>query len=119
MPVYEFRLDAQDGSGHFRSGRIAADTEDEARATLQMRELEYQLTALDTDELAELEKLYGALLRDDLGLDEDASGIDAVLALPKEAKMPASLPPAVRAKLALHRQQKPYKLSKLSEQKES
>jgi hypothetical protein len=106
MPLYEFRLEAQDGSGHFRQGTIEADTKDVAQATLEMRELEYTLYRLGDDpnwDQAAAEALHGA------------DTLDAALALPKGEKMPAHLPPKVRAKLALHRQAKPYKIVKLTE----
>lgn len=109
MPVYAFRLEAQDGSGHFRRGRIAADSEDEARETLEGREYEYALTALTTDEIAELVIGYGL-------------GVEEALELPPEGKISEvtdeqgrPLPPVVRAKLATHRQADPYKLVELEE----
>lgn len=103
MPVFDVRLEAQDGSGHYRHSAIQAADADEARATLEGREREYEMYRLDTAEIGELEREHGS--------DVIAEALEA----PKEAKMPAGLPANVRAKLAIHRQSKPYKIVSVKE----
>lgn len=109
MPLYDVRLEAADGSGHFRNSTIAADSEKEARDTLEAREREYELYRLDTAEIAALEETYGKAL------------IQKALALPKEAKLSehVDLPSNVRTTLVLHRQPKPYKIVSLKARAET
>lgn len=94
MPKFVARLEAQDGSGHYRRSVIEADSKEEARTVLEEREETYALYRLTTDELADLESKEGAL--------------------PEGARLPGR----ERSQLALHRQEKPYKLVSLTEEKE-
>lgn len=105
MPIYEFRLEAQDDSGHFRRGTIAAESKDEAKRYLLEREEVSALFRLDTEELAALETKEAAH-RDEL----ESKGL-----LTSQTKFLAG---KERADLALHRQEHPYKLVSLSERKE-
>lgn len=105
MPLYEFRLEAQDDSGHFRRGTIDAVDKDEAKRYLLEREEVSALFRLDTVELAALEEKEAAH-RDEL----EAKGL-----LTPQTKLLAGKD---RADLALHRQAAPYKLVSLTERKE-
>jgi hypothetical protein len=107
MPLYQFRLEAQDGSGHFRQGTIAASSKEEAKLVLEERERDFAAFTLDDERVAELLQTHGA---------------DSLDALPKAAPLKATeeekaefraLPVRDRAHLNLHRQAKPYKLVKL------
>jgi len=106
MPSYEFRLEAQDESGHFRRGTVEAVSKEEAQRFLLEREEVYALTRLDTEELAELEAKEEAH-RADL----ESKGL-----LDSQTRLLAG---KERADLAIHRQEKPYKLVSLKERKES
>ena len=105
MPLYEFRLEAQDDSGHFRRGTIEAESKDVAKQTLLEREEVSALYRLDQDELAALEAKEAAHRAD---LEERGE-------LTPQTKLLAG---KERAQLALHRQEKPYKLASLSERKD-
>lgn len=87
MPRYYARLEATDGSGHFRFISIHSPSEEEARAVLERREQTFAAFRLDTEELAECERLIA---------EAEAEGKAA--------------PPDVRSKLALHNQAEPYEL---------
>ncbi len=87
MPRYTAHFEAADGSGHFRRVVIFSDSEEEARAVLERREQGRADFRLSKDEFGELEKREKAAERESLTLDRDA-----------------------KFKLALHRQEKPYKL---------
>ena len=52
MPIFSFRLDAQDGSGHFRSGRIEAASAEVARAALEEREARHVAFRMDAGRTA-------------------------------------------------------------------
>jgi hypothetical protein len=119
MPNYDFRLESQDGSGHYREGTISitdidmentgAETpEAAARAILEERERDFAAFALAPEHEAELQAEYG------VGSDE----------LPHAAPLDASeeekadfrgLKVQHRAWLNLHRQEQPYKLKSLKE----
>lgn len=88
MPKFVARLEATDGSGHFRRTVIYADTIDRARDILERRELGYATFRLTADEIAELEKK-----------EADA------------AKKGLRLSPDDRQKLVYHRQAEPYQLA--------
>lgn len=50
MPLYDYRLEAQDGSGEFRVGHVWGDTKEKARARLVLleeRAVEYTLSDED------------------------------------------------------------------------
>lgn len=102
MPIYEFRLEAQDDSGHFRRGTIEAVDKADAKRTLEEREQVNALYRLDQDELAALEAKEQAH-REQL----EADGL-----LTPQTKLLAG---KERATLALHRQEMPYKLVSLKE----
>ncbi len=105
MKVFEFRLEAQDDSGHFRQGTVEAENKSAATEWLLNREDEYALYRLDTDELSGLESKES---------DHRAS-LEAAGTLTTQTKLLAG---RERAMLALHRQEKPYKLVSLSERKD-
>lgn len=92
MPKYVARLEAQDGSGHYRRSAIQADTVEEARAILEQREQKYASFQLNPADLDELEA--------------------------KEAALPegARLAGKERAQLAFHRQALPYTLVSIEEE---
>lgn len=70
---FAFRLEAQDGSGHFRQGAIAASSREEAKSWLEQREQEYAFYRLDSDELADAQADPGtAANRSRLALHEQA-----------------------------------------------
>ena len=85
MPLFRFRLEAQDDSSHYRGGTISADNEATARDYLTNKEAAAVAYRLTTEELADAE----AKEKDGL--------VDA----------------GTRARLASHRQAKPYKLVSL------
>lgn len=87
MPRYYARLEATDGSGHFRFVTIHADSEAEARAAIMRREHGFAAFRLDTDELADVEKQAA-----------------------QAEKQGVPVPPDARSKLALHHQTEPYEL---------
>lgn len=89
MPKYIARLEAQDGSGHYRRVAISAASEDAAREFLIGREQRYTAFQLDDAELAKIEK------REEKG---PLTGTD-------------------RANIVLHRQEQPYELVSLVEEK--
>lgn len=111
MPKFAFRLEAQDGSGHYRVGSGVFDSEQEAREHLEQKErqiVDYRLTIEQVDELVALalpegdDKARVKLAKElvDKGLDADGF---------------RGLPPRVRAAVATHQQAGPYKLVKLEE----
>lgn len=108
--LFEFRLEAQDGSGHYRSGRISAADEASAREYLERQE----------------QRKVDAVLNEAamLGLAEQVLGADADDAAKKKLaaqfekeglKMNgfSQLPGFARGALATHHQSKPYKLKTL------
>lgn len=109
MPRYEVRLEAQDGSGHFRVTRLMAEDEKAAQKACERKELElvlYQLSDADKAEILE------------------ATGAKTLAGVPKAAKLDASdkekapfraLDPAHRARLAAHRQEEPFKVVSVTE----
>jgi hypothetical protein len=117
MPLFEFRLEAQDESGNFRRGTTEAESEEAARAHLLAQEDEYAGFTLDEGGLAEHDKLVDTLAKfHKIKLDagDDAGPVEKFHAL-KEAGHAGILPPQVRAHLAFHHQPAPYKLVKLEE----
>lgn len=92
MPKFVARLEAQDGSGHFRRVTGIFDTEQEFRDLLESRENGYAAYRLDTEELADLEAREAAL--------EEGQKLSAL----------------ERSKLALHRQADPYVLVSIDEE---
>lgn len=110
MPLYEARLEATDGSGHFRVTRLqAADKKTAERQVrrLELRRVLYEIS--DEDAAAILDRV------------EEASGKrpDSIDELPKAAPLDASdeqkaafraLDVADRARLHTHFQTEPYEL---------
>ncbi len=105
MKVFEFRLEAQDDSGHFRRGTIEAESKEQAKSILLEREEINALYRIEQDELGDLENQEEAH-RADL----ESKGL-----LTPQTKLLAG---RERAQLALHRQEQPYKLVSLSERKD-
>jgi hypothetical protein len=103
MPVYHFRLEAVDGSGHKRTGGVFAESTDEAEQILLPREAEYTIYRLTTAEIEEYAKAHGEAV------------VKAALEAKGKAKMPSELTAKARAEFAIHRQEKPYRLANLKE----
>ena len=111
MPLYSFRLEAQDGSGHFRQGTTEAESKDDARNWLELQELQKATFRLTDERAAELCDEYGADSVDELPKVPK-------LGAPQEAKAAfRAMTVRDRAHLNIHRQTKPYKLVKLEEVK--
>lgn len=87
MPKFFARLEATDGSGHFRTITITSPSEEEARAAIMRREYRLAGFQLPADQLADFE-----------AKEKAAAEADVVA------------PPDVRSGLAVHRQQAPYEL---------
>lgn len=85
-------FEAADGSGHFRRVVIFSENEEEAREVLARREQARADFRLTTEELGDLEKREKAAKQDGVTLTGDD-----------------------RVKLALHRQEEPYKLKWFAE----
>lgn len=109
MPLYDFRCDAQDGSGNFRRGTINADSEEDGRAILEGREADRSAWQMDPDRIDELCDAHGVSDLDSLpyAADIDASEDE------KDAGL-RQLPVRDRAHLNIHRQDKPFKLKKFT-----
>jgi len=109
MPIFHFRLEAQDGSGHFRQGSIESESEAHARMVLEERERDNAAFQLDDGRIAELLDEHGAESLDELP--------HAAAAKASEAEKAAfrALPVRDRSHLNLHRQTKPYRLVKLEQ----
>lgn len=90
MPLYRFQMKAGDGSGEMRRGTIAVPSKDLVIATLEEREQEYVAYQLPDDEVEEIKRLEAEHQR---------------------------VTQSLRAHSILHRQDKPYKLSKIEEVK--
>lgn len=87
MAKFVARLEATDGSGHFRRVVIFTGSVEEARSTLERRERAYTAFQLTGDELAKLEAKEQ-----------------------KATKEGLQLPPDDRQKLVFHRQPSPYEI---------
>ena len=126
MPLYDFRLEAQDGSGHYRAGTIQSLSEAQARATLTGREqraAEYRLTQITFDE----DHPDGVETPTDAFRERIRNAFPALSAKAQEALTGRlldegigmdgfySLPGGVRAAVAAHHQAAPYKLVDLKE----
>jgi hypothetical protein len=109
MPLYRFRLEAQDGSGHFRSGQTEAGSEDEARVQLGLREYRFAAYKLDPDREAILLEEY------DVGSLEDLPHPAPVEASEEEKAEYRGLKGQHRTWLVMHRQAAPYELVELEE----
>lgn len=119
---YEVRLEAQDGSGHFRVMRLDADTKQAARRACERKELEMVLWEIPDDRIVDL------LERAGLAVPESRARADLIAALeqfPKPAKIDApreekrvfldSLTQGDRAMLHTHFQEQPYKVVSVKE----
>lgn len=109
MPAYSFRLEAPDGSGHFRVGTIYTDTEEEARALLEFREHRRAAFKMNEDQEAEVLANAGVDSIDDLPERADIG------APPEDSAAFRALPAAHRAWVATHRQAQPFDLVSLEE----
>lgn len=110
MPLYDYRTEAQDGSGHFRQGTQQADSKEHARLVIEERERDFAAFRLSDEHRAELLEAYGA----DVDELPQAAPVDA-----SEGEKDAFrvLHVKHRAWVNLHRQEKPYKLVDLKESK--
>jgi hypothetical protein len=109
MPLYRFRLEAQDGSGHIRQGTTEADSDVAARNWLELRELQFATFTLDDGRIAELCADHDVETLDDL------PAAAPVAASEEEKAAFRALPVRDRSHLNLHRQEQPYKLVELEE----
>lgn len=125
MQFFDFRLEAQDGSGHYREGTISIGEKDlevagaktakeAARILLERQEARKVAFQLGDEHVAELEAPpdqggYGRPIGELLDLHP------APLKATEEEKAPfRALNVKHRAWLNLHRQEKPYKLVSLT-----
>lgn len=102
MPRYEVRLEAQDGSGHFRLTRLVTDTAEQARRRCERLELRNVLFQLSDEQTAELLERYEAATLDEL---PRPAALDADLS---EKQPFRALQTPDRARLTAHRQEQPY-----------
>jgi hypothetical protein len=119
--IYEFRLEATDGSGHFRQGAINADSEHEARVTLEYRELVNTRYRIDQDEFAAIAARRfpapdNATAGELKAIDKRRADLAEALAADGiTADGYAQLAGNDRAKVAFHHQPSPYELVRLAE----
>lgn len=109
MPRYEVRLEAQDGSGHFRVTRLEADNADAARRHCERLELRNVLFEIPEEQRVELCAKYGVDYLDELprpaALDADAAAKASFRALETDD----------RARLNAHYQEQPYLVASVEE----
>jgi type II secretory pathway component PulF len=110
MPIYDFHLEAQDGSGHFRQGVTEAESRQDALDFLEKREARIVAFELSEEHEAELEREYGA------------AGGELPAAAPRDASEEEKaefrrLRVKHRAWLNAHRQTQPYALVYLKKRK--
>lgn len=109
MSRYEVRLEAPDGSGHFRVVRLDAADEHDARRQCERKELELVLFELPAEARADICKRHDVSSIDELPaappLDAAHEDNAAFRALPKED----------RAHLHAHYQEKPYEVVSVTE----
>lgn len=106
MPRYHFRLEAQDGSGHFRQGTVISPSEEEVRAFLERSEIGktgYRLTTEEHDEIA-------AVLDELANVEQVVFRKTADLAGKLEQLLTAGVKVAgdVRMRITTHAQEHPY-----------
>jgi len=112
VPIFSFRLEAKDGSGHFRQGRIEAPDETAARVILQKREFDRAVYQMPDELAAEICEAYGVKSVDDLPSR-------APIGAPQEDSADfRTLEVRYRANLNIHRQAEPYELTDLEEVKD-
>jgi hypothetical protein len=109
MPIFRFRLEAQNDSGHYRSGSINADTKEAAQLFLEEMERDRAAYQMPTDRQTELCDQYGVAGIEDL---PNAAPVDAS---EDEKALFRQLAVRDRSHLNLHRQEKPYKLVTLEQ----
>lgn len=109
MPLFRFRLEATDGSGHFRSGMTEAGSEDEARIQLGLREYQHAAYKLDPEREAVLLETYGVKTLEDLPHPAPVEASEEEKAEYRQLKGQH------RTWLVIHRQQTPYELVELEE----
>lgn len=127
MPRYEVRLEAQDGSGHFRLTRIDAPTKQAAKRVCERRELEMVLWEIPDDRIVDLLQRAGVDVpkADGGGPPTREQLVAALEQFPKPAKLSASreekrvfldsLSQGDRAMLHTHFQEQPYKVVSVKE----
>jgi hypothetical protein len=93
MPKFIVILRAANGTDYRRVATVA-DTKKDVELRMQAQEFNHALYRLDQNELADLERRETAA--------QEAGAV---------------LPPADRAKLALHRQEEPYTIESIKEEK--
>jgi hypothetical protein len=106
---YEVRLEAQDGSGHFRITRLYAADADEARRRCEQDEYLRAGFALSAQQQAELCERYEVKSIDEL---PQPAALDAS---PEEKESFRELETPDRARLHAHYQERPYKVVSVEE----
>jgi hypothetical protein len=114
--LFEFRTEAQDGSGHFRRGQIEAESREAAKAALERQEFQRAAYQIDPDRARQVLEAAGVKVPSAAQLADLHKELEA---LPKPAKPEASEEDKAefrqfsvnhRAWLNIHRQEQPYKL---------
>jgi len=114
MPVFRFRLEAQDGSGHYRQGAGEFASKEEATRYLEFREARYVHYRAPLEELTETDELCNRLrVAHNLPAFPKGAGLEDKAKVLKAAGV--TLATKTRAHLAMDAQEKPYKLVKLEQ----
>jgi hypothetical protein len=101
MPLYEVRLEAQDGSGHYRKTTLLADTEEAASARCEESERAMVAFRIDPGKAAEILDGRPEKTIDEIDLDP--------------ANVRAQFAGAHRAWLLTHAQDTPYEVTSVTE----
>ncbi len=109
MERFVYRLDATDGSGHFRQGSIVSESADEARAALERREHAAAGYSLREDD-GKVRQAFLDLIEQTMP-GTTAKTVESMLDDGLDFKGFEQLPPPVRAALATHAQATPYELA--------
>ena len=104
MPRFEVRLEAQDGSGHFRQTSGYFPDKKAAQRHCERMELRRALFTLDAEQAADLCERYGVTSVDELPKAAPRAASDAKKAPFRELK------PQDRSRLHAHYQEQPYKV---------
>lgn len=111
MPRYDVRLEAQDGSGHFRTTSVEAADKKEARQKIERNEYALAAFQLDAEQQRDLCDRYDAKSVDELPKPaaRDASDEDKAPFRALEARD--------RGLLVSHWQEQPYKVVSIEARK--
>jgi Type II secretory pathway, component PulF len=119
MPVFDWRTEAKDGSGHFRNGSVRADTKKDAERIIRRRELKLAAHEMEPEFEAALLEQYGLASIDDFPQMPPRTGNpdDKVKVDEKGNLLWHGLPGSVRSQIAAHRLEEPYELVECKERK--